>query len=200
MVGTIGPVVHGAKAGAPGRRYPMMVFNLASFTAAGAVGAAMGALGQMSLEGLAGTGTVIWITAAVAGLAAITDAGLVRMPFPNTRRQVSRAWSRRYGPCTAALMYGAGLGVGIATHVELLLFYALPVWAFLSGSVAESAIVYSVFGLARGLAIASVRVRGADGNVIEARLQDLALVERVARFGGALVGAAATAAMVTAVV
>lgn len=50
---------------------------------------------------------------------------------------------------TAAILYGAGLGVGIATYIPFSTFYVLPVSAVFNGSAALGAALLGAFGLGR---------------------------------------------------
>jgi hypothetical protein len=168
MVETIVPVVHGARTWLAS----LTLFALAATASAACVGLLLGALLP------AGGGRAAVAVALFALLEAAAELGLVRLPLPQVRRQVPQRWRERYPQPLAALLYGAGLGVGFATYlpVSTLLVVAAGVIA-LAGPGAGAAVL-AAFGLGRGLAlaVATARVRSYE--------QAAGRVERMSRLAG----------------
>jgi hypothetical protein len=167
MVETITPVVHGGR----GRWLAAWAAHAA---AASAVGAAFGGL-------LAGIGALLgapWGRAGAAAVAiAATAYGLgelvdLRLPVPQLRRQVPDWWRSFFGPTTAALLYGAGLGIGFLTFLAHGTLVVVALAALASGRPLLGAVALGAFGLARGLgALAGGRVgRDDDGRALVDRL------------------------------
>ena len=149
MVETITPVVHGGSRG----RWVLSV-GLHAVGGAGSAalaGALLGAAGSAigAPWGRAGLVAVAAVTVAYA----VREAGGPAVPVPAARRQVPDWWRTFFGPHVAALLYGAGLGVGFLTYLSHGTLVAVSLAAFASGNPAVGAIAVGAFGLARGLAI-----------------------------------------------
>jgi hypothetical protein len=167
MVETIVPVVHGTRT---------WLISLALF-AAGATGTAalLGLLLGAALP--SGGPSVVATVAALALVEAAGEAGVIRVPVPQLRRQVPERWRERYPQPVAALLYGAGLGLGFATYlpVSTLLVVAVAVVALLGAG--DGAVVLGAFGAGRALALiaATSRVRSYE--------QATGRIERMAGMG-----------------
>ena len=167
MVETIVPVVHGTRTWL----VSLVLFAAGATAAAATLGWLLGA--ALPNGGPAAvTGVALFALVESAG-----EAGLVRLPVPQLRRQVPERWRERYPQPIAALLYGAGLGVGFATYlpVATLIVVAVGV-AALAGAV-TGAVVLSAFGLGRALAliVATSRVRTYE--------QATGRIERMTRLG-----------------
>jgi hypothetical protein len=167
MVETIVPVVNGT------RRW---LSSIALFSA-GAIGTAA-TLGLVLGAALPPGGAAVVAAVAVFALVeAAGEAGLVRIPLPQLRRQVPERWRERYPQPLAALFYGAGLGLGFATYlpVSTLIVVAVAVTGLLGAG--DGAVVLGAFGAGRALALAATtgRVRSYE--------QATGRIERMAGLG-----------------
>jgi hypothetical protein len=148
MVVTISPVVHGGRT----RSYwTSVVLHLLSASAtAAAFGAILGALGAVL-----GAPTSGWLVALVviALLYLLREAAGVPIPVPQRKKQVPEWWRTFYSRPVAALLYGAGLGVGYFTYLTYGTFVAVTVGAIVSGEPITGALIVGPFGAARALAL-----------------------------------------------
>ena len=168
MVETIVPVVHGTRTWLAS----LALFALAATASAALLGLALGALLP------AGGGRAAAVVALFALLEAAAELGLVRLPLPQLRRQVPQRWRERYPQPLAALLYGAGLGVGFATYLPVATLLVVAAGVIALAGPGAGAAVLAAFGLGRGLAlaVATARVRSYE--------QAAGRVERMARLAG----------------
>jgi len=146
-VETITPVVHGGRARwlgtlalhTLGATITAAVFGALLGWVGGWLGAPWGRLGLIALAA----------TAAVYGLAELRRGP--RLPIPQLRRQVPDWWRTFFGRPVAAVLYGAGLGVGFFTYLTHGTFVVVAFAAVASGRPEIGALVVAPFGLARGL-------------------------------------------------
>jgi uncharacterized membrane protein YphA (DoxX/SURF4 family) len=146
MVETISPVVHGGRA----RWLGTLVLHTfgATLTAAlfgallGVVGAALGA--PWHRPGL-------MAVALAAGVYSLGAVGALRVPVPQLRRQVPDWWRTFFGRPFAAVLYGAGLGIGFLTYLANGTLVVVAFAAVASGRPAIGAALVAPFGLVRGL-------------------------------------------------
>jgi hypothetical protein len=153
MVETITPVVHGG----PARWMIGVVLHVVGAGATSAMfGAALGGLGLAlgAPFGIAGSLTV----AMLAVLYAIGELKPGLLPVPQLRRQVPDWWRTFFPAPIAALLYGAGLGMGFLTYLRHGTLVAVSALVFSSGRPAFGAVVMSAFGVARGFSV--VRAAG----------------------------------------
>lgn len=85
------------------------------------------------------------------GLGALHQFKVFQLPMPQLNRQVSRLWLAHVNRNLTAFGYGLQLGSGLATRIKVITTYFVFGCAFLSGSLAEGAIIGVVFGLARAI-------------------------------------------------
>ncbi len=146
MVETISPVVHGGR----GRWLGTLALHTLSATGTAALfGAALGMIGgalgaPWGRAGLLALGAV----AAVYALGALTR---LHVPVLQLRRQVPDWWRTYFGRPFAALLYGAGLGIGFLTYLSTGTLVVVAFAAIASGSPAVGALIMAPFGLVRGL-------------------------------------------------
>ena len=146
MVETISPVVHGGR----GRWLGTLALHTSGATGTAALfGAALGWVGG-SLGAPWGRAGVLALAAAAAvyGLGELTR---VRVPVPQLRRQVPDWWRTYFGRPFAAVLYGAGLGIGFLTYLSTGTLVVVAFAAIASGSPAVGALIVAPFGLVRGL-------------------------------------------------
>jgi hypothetical protein len=110
--------------------------------ALGSIGGALGAPWQR--PGL----LVLAIVSAVYALGALTR---LHVPVPQLRRQVPDWWRTFFGRRFAAVLYGAGLGIGFLTYLSSGTLVVVALAAVTSGRPAIGAIIVGTFGLVRGL-------------------------------------------------
>jgi hypothetical protein len=172
MVETITPVVHGGSRG----RWVLSVglHAVGAMASAALTGALLGAAGSALGAPWGRAGLVAVVAVAVAY--AVREAGGPAVPVPAARRQVPDWWRTFFGPHVAALLYGAGLGVGFITYLSHGTLVAVALAAFVSGNPAVGAVAVGAFGLARGL---SVLLPGPAPNAAAAG----ATVDRLIRLG-----------------
>lgn len=146
MVGTIGPLV---------RRAPHIWAVSSTLFAAGCVTGAvlLGAatsLGGTLVPPLIRETRAWWgALAAIAGVLAMRDLGLVWVPLPIRHATTTRTWWHRFGPYRTAILWGLQLGVGISTVVPYGAFYLLLLGVLWEGSPFLGARLLAVYGLAR---------------------------------------------------
>jgi hypothetical protein len=147
MVETISPVGYG---GRTGRWLAAVALDALGATAtAAAFGGALGAVGALlhAPWGIAG----LVATAALALAYAAREAFGLPLPVPAARRQVPDWWRSFFSWPVAALLYGAGLGIGFLTYLRNGGLVVVAAAAVASGRPAAGALIVGAFGLARGL-------------------------------------------------
>lgn len=155
MAETITPVVHG------GKRKPYVVAAvlhvLGATVASALLGVALGAAGALARAPWE------WTVPAVAAVALVyfaREAFSLPIPLPDRKRQVPEWWRTFYSPAVAALLYGAGLGVGFLTYLSFGTFAVVMAGAVASGDPLLGALLGTPFGLGRGLAVVAVTWNG----------------------------------------
>lgn len=146
MVETISPVVHGGRGRWLGT---LALHTLGAAGTAALFGAALGWIGG-SLDAPWGRAGLLALGAVAAVYALGTLTGL-RVPVPQLRRQVPDWWRTYFGRPFAAVLYGAGLGIGFLTYLSTGTLVVVAFAAIASGSPAVGALLLSPFGLVRGL-------------------------------------------------
>jgi hypothetical protein len=124
MVETIAPAVCGSR---PRTALALLMFAAGAIGVAAAVGLALGSLGSSRLLPVA-------IALAIAGV--LREAGLIRLPLPQWRRQVPESWHQVLPLPLWSLGYGAGLGAGVLTYQPVATFLVVAVAAAASGTTA----------------------------------------------------------------
>ena len=173
MVETISPVVHGGRARWLGT---LALHTIGATGTAALFGATLGWIGQMLGAPWQRPGLL-----ALAAISAVYAFGVLtrfRVPVPQLRRQVPDWWRTYFGRSFAALLYGAGLGIGFLTYVSYGTLVVVAFAAVASGRPAVGALVMAPFGLARGLS-AIVSWRSIDQE------RSRALVDRLVAAGDA---------------
>lgn len=193
MLSTITPVTERSR----GHRYGVT----AAWFVLGAVagGATLGIVTGLLAAGVRATGwsssTALAGAAALAALAAWTDAGVFGARPPFFKRQVDDAWLSRYRPWVYGLGFGWQIGAGVTTYIMTAGVFLTIGLAALTGSPLVGFGLAVLFGLARGLAVllsAGLATPGA----MRALHRRLDLLEAPVR--GALVGLQAVVAVVAA--
>ena len=150
MVETITPVVHGGRARWLGT---LVLHTLGATITAAVFGALLGWVGGWLGAPWGRPGLIVLATAATAyGLAEFRRRP--RLPIPQLRRQVPDWWRTFFGRPVAAMLYGAGLGVGFFTYLAHGTLVVVAFAAVASGRPEIGALVVAPFGLARGLSAA----------------------------------------------
>jgi hypothetical protein len=146
MVETLTP----AGCGGPARhRLALVAFAAGAVAAAAALGATLGAIGGTIPRQAAFAALAI-----VALLGAAREAGLVRFPIPESRRQVPEHWRRRLPLPVWSAGYGALLGAGVGTFQPVITFWVACAGALALGSVTAAAVCLALFGAGRALMVA----------------------------------------------
>jgi cytochrome c biogenesis protein CcdA len=142
---TVAPVVHGV------RRWLVAVaaFAAGSIIAGAGLGWALGWAAQR-----AGGGSVhgAWAAAGIALAYAAREAGLLRLPVPQLRRQVPQRWREVLPLPATAFLYGAGLGVGFVTYVPVATLVAVTA-AIALADPAAGMVGLAAFGAGRAIVL-----------------------------------------------
>ncbi|MGI9080278.1 MAG: hypothetical protein ACR2GF_05595 [Acidimicrobiales bacterium] len=120
------------------------------------IGTLLGGVGGL-IDGRVGPTTVAVVVAAACGAGLVFDLGVGGLRLPTIHRQVDKDWLTRYRGWVYGVSFGFQLGLGVVTVVNTAAIYATFVVALVSGSALAGAVIGTTFGLARGLAIFSVR-------------------------------------------
>ncbi len=161
MAETITPVVHG------GKRRPYAVASLLHVAGATASAALLG----LVLGGLGALLRAPWETAtpgavaAAAGLYFVREAFRVPVPLPDRKRQVPEWWRTFFSPSVAALLYGAGLGVGFLTYLSFGTFVVVAAGAIASGEPIVGVAACTLFGFSRSVAVVAVTWNAGPGRI-----------------------------------
>jgi hypothetical protein len=140
----------------------VVAYTLGSVAGAAALGALLGALGDVVLTG--GDAVALGILAVAAVLAALVDRS--GRPIPSWHRQVNEDWLTQYRGWVYGFGFGFQLGLGVVTIVTTAAVYLTWAAAFVTGSAGVGAVVGAAFGLARAvpvLAAGTVRTPEAIG-------------------------------------
>ena len=148
--------------------------------------AAAGALAGFVLGVVFGVPAGLLGVPVVVGVVVLLDLAGIRPPAVG--RQVPRSWTRAFSLPTAALLYGARLGVGPLTVLNTWLWWGAAVLGAAAG-VWWSAGVGALFGLVRVLVMV-VATRGAEADMPQ-RMARVRAGDRWVRQAGAVVAVAA---------
>ncbi len=138
MVETISPAVCGTR---QRTALALTLFAAGAIGVAAAVGLLLGLLGSRSLVPVA-------VVLAVAGV--LRESGILRIPVPQSRRQVPERWHHTLPLPVWSFGYGAGLGVGVLTYQPVATFLVVAVAAAASGTTA-AVLALTAFGVGRAL-------------------------------------------------
>ncbi|MEP6973274.1 MAG: MauE/DoxX family redox-associated membrane protein [Actinomycetota bacterium] len=192
MVETITPVVDGGRA----RWLETLALHTLGATATAALfGATLGWIGELLGAPWQRAGMVALTT--VAGVYAMSELTHRRIPVPQLRRQVPDWWRSFFGRSFAAVLYGAGLGVGFFTYLAHGTLVVVASVAVVSGRPTIGALLVAPFGLARGLSVAVAwrSVSAEQSSALVDRLVAAPESRRRAANGGVLALLAGTAAV-----
>ena len=157
MVGTILHVVNVERDRGSSRGAKVFWIHLTAYLFGAALtGFLLGGIGSI-LRSLWGNEFQVWGAVAVTGvvglLYSLREVGLVKVPAPNTFRQVPAKWRLTMPAEKAALLYGLELGAGLTTHVATTTFYVVALWAVLVSSPLLGALGMIAFGIGRAIPI-----------------------------------------------
>ena len=181
MVETFTPAVCGSR---NRQRLALAGFALGALVASALVGAALGALG-----GLLGMELAL-VAAAFALLAAAREAGLLRIPLPQSRRQVPERWRSTLPLPVWSAGYGAGLGAGFLTFQPVATFWVACAAAVALGRPGPAAACFAAYGAGRTLMAILPRRGKQDATAAVEALVQRRRVLLAANVGGLLVCAA----------
>jgi len=151
------------------------LFALAALTASAALGATLGFVGS-----LVGTRPALIAAAALAFLAALREAGALRLPVPQSRRQVPERWQYELPLPLWSAGYGAGLGLGFLTYQPVATFWVACATALALGKPILAACCFALYGAGRAFMTIWPRRREPSGPAAVERLVGRApLVGRV---------------------
>jgi hypothetical protein len=160
MIETITPAVCGSR-----RRHRLAValFTASAVLAAAVVGLVLGYAGS-----LVGPATALVVAAAVlAGLAALRELELVRLPLPQARRQVPERWHAELPLPVWAAGYGAGLGLGAFTFQPVATYWVACAAALALAQPLPAAALFALYGAGRALMIVLPHRRIPSADAVE---------------------------------
>jgi hypothetical protein len=145
-----------------------------------ALGGALGGAAFGVLAGFSGRALPIddrWTAALLAAafvsaLYALREAALLRVPAPQSSRQVPNRWRWEMPRALVAFLYGSSLGVGVATPITSTSYYPLVVWVVIRAEPALGGVVLGLFGVARALPL-FLRTFDADGPSLRMKVDRL---------------------------
>ena len=141
MVETFTPAVCGSRAR---QRLAIALFAAGAILASAALGALLGLIG-----GLVGTRPALVGAAGLAFLAFLRETGILRLPVPQSRRQVPERWQYQLPLPLWSTGYGAGLGVGFLTFQPVATFWVACAAALALGRPILAAGCFAFFGAGR---------------------------------------------------
>ena len=141
MIGTLGK-------GAPPSR---VLAGFAHCTGSALTGAAFGSI-LGTVGALVPRHTAQILLAGVALAYGAMQLGIVRLPLPQSGRQVPATWRYRFRHPLVAFLYGAALGPGVGTHVADAGMASLLGAVALAAGPAVGGLVLGTYGLARASA------------------------------------------------
>jgi hypothetical protein len=155
MVETFTPAVCGSR---PRQRLALALFALGALLASAVLGATLGLAGSR-----VGTRPALLGAAALAALAALRELGLLRLPLPQSRRQVPERWRNELPLPAWSFGYGAGLGVGFLTFQPVATFWVACAAACALGRPVLAAGCFAFYGAGRAFMAVWPRRREPDG-------------------------------------
>jgi hypothetical protein len=162
MVETFTPAVCGSRLR---QRLAIALFALAALVASAVLGATLGFVGS-----LVGTRPAVIAAAALAFLAALREAGILRLPLPQSRRQVPERWQYELPLPLWSAGYGAGLGVGFLTFQPVATFWVACAAALALGKPVAAAGCFALYGAGRAFMAVWPRHREPSGPAAVERL------------------------------
>ena len=160
MLETFTPAVCGSRRRI---RAAVALFAVSAVLAAALLGALLGLVG-----GLLGARQALLAAGVLALLAAAREAGLVRLPLPQMRRQVPERWRFERPLPVWATGYGAGLGVGVFTFQPVSTFWIACIGALTLARPLPAALCFSLYGAGRAATVLWARARPGDaGEAVE---------------------------------
>jgi hypothetical protein len=162
MVETFTPAVCGSRSRT---RLAVVVFAAGAIASAAVLGALLGLAG-----GVLGARQAVLAAAALALAAAAREAGFVRLPLPQARRQVPERWRAELPLPIWAAGYGAGLGAGVFTYQPVSTFWVAGAAAVALGRPLPAAACFSLYGAGRVLTLVWPRGRSDGGAEAAERL------------------------------
>ncbi len=143
-------------------------YTLGSMLAAGALGAALGLLGQIVLADSDVIRAAIFAAAAAVAVVVDRRGGTI----PSWHRQVNEDWLADFRGWVYGLGFGAQLGLGIVTIVTTASVYLTWVGALVVAQPQAGALVGAAFGLARSVPVLTAR-SARDPERVSARVRRL---------------------------
>jgi len=162
MVETFTPAVCGSRSR---QRLAIALFALAALVASAVLGATLGFVGS-----LVGTRPALIAAAALAFLAALREAGILRLPLPQSRRQVPERWQYERPLALWSAGYGAGLGLGFLTFQPVATFWVACAAALALGKPVAAAGCFALYGAGRAFMAVWPRHREPSGPAAVERL------------------------------
>lgn len=150
MVGTICPAGSGDLKNSSEPQYSAFLYFVGGVSGALVTGVSLALIASLVFSGL---NPVVALAASGVGasILAFQQAALIRLTLPQRAKQVPHRWRLTLPPRLASLAYGAGLGLGVLTHISVATLYLLFISTLLAGSAALAVGGLLVFGVCRAL-------------------------------------------------
>lgn len=145
MAETFTPAVCGGRLR---RIVAISLFAIGSVAAAATLGAVLGASGVWLPSRW-----MLVVAACVAAVAALREAGVVRLGVPAVRRQVPERWRRQRPLAAWSVGYGVILGAGFGTFLPTATFWAVCTGVLAFGDPRAGALCLAAFGAGRALMV-----------------------------------------------
>lgn len=162
MVETITPAGCGSR---KRQLVALALFAAGAVVASAALGAALGLAGAAI-----GAGAALGVALALAVLGALREAGVIRLPIPQSKRQVPERWRSELPLPVWSAGYGAGLGLGVLTYQPVATFWVACAAALALGRPVAGAVAFALYGVGRAAVLLLPARRGADPAAIAERL------------------------------
>ncbi len=135
----------------------LALFALGAVAASAALGAVLGLAGAA-----VGTGPALVLALVLAVLGTLREAGVLRVPLPQSRRQVPERWRAELPLPVWSVGYGAGLGLGVFTYQPVATFWVACAAALALGRPVAGAVAFALYGVGRAVVLLLPARRGAD--------------------------------------
>jgi cytochrome c biogenesis protein CcdA len=178
MVGTICPMVHGARTIIE-RHRTLLMYSCGSLVGAALTGAMAASCGSLFFSRFPQYRRVSAIVLAAVSLLYLFDEfKILKLPHPQSPLRVPANW-RFFGHDLGLALYGLVLGMGVWTAIPFSILYVVIGWCSVIGSPILGAIAFVGFGLGRTLPIViltKLEKLGRASEIVESACWNVSLI------------------------